>query len=87
MLAQMPARKSILLRNPYTDVLNLAQSELLRRWRETDENQRESLRYPLFISINGIAAACKAPDNLVFQHEVHESAFAATTGSEIFAAL
>ena len=30
-------RKSILLRNPYTDVLNLLQVELLGRWRKADE--------------------------------------------------
>lgn len=53
-------RKSIVLRNPYTDVLNLVQSELLRRWRASSESERESLRYALFLSINGIAAAMQS---------------------------
>jgi phosphoenolpyruvate carboxylase len=54
-------RRSIELRNPYTDVLNLLQIELLRRYRAaaTDE-QRDSLRRLLFLSINGIAAAMQS---------------------------
>jgi len=50
-------RKSIQLRNPYTDVLNLVQLELLRRQRRgtpADANGKAEL---LFLSINGIAAA------------------------------
>ena len=49
-------QKSIRLRNPYTDVLNLLQTELLRRWRELPEEQLE-LRQSMFLAINGIAAA------------------------------
>jgi phosphoenolpyruvate carboxylase len=53
-------QKSIALRNPYTDVLNLLQAELLRRWRRAEDAQRESLRELLFLSINGIAAAMQS---------------------------
>ena len=54
-------RKSISLRNPYTDVLNLLQIELLRRYREApDEEGRERLRPALFLSVNGIAAALQS---------------------------
>jgi phosphoenolpyruvate carboxylase len=53
-------RRSIELRNPYTDVLNLIQVELLRRYREAQEEDREALRQLLFLSINGIAAAMQS---------------------------
>lgn len=54
-------QKSIRLRNPYTDVLNLLQIELLRRIRSTDaEDQQATLRQTLFLSINGIAAAMQS---------------------------
>jgi phosphoenolpyruvate carboxylase len=53
-------RKSIALRNPYTDVLSLIQLELMRRWREADPAAREELRDALFLSINGIAAAMQS---------------------------
>jgi phosphoenolpyruvate carboxylase len=53
-------RRSIELRNPYTDVLNLIQIELLRRYREAAPGQREPLRQLLFLSINGIAAAIQS---------------------------
>ena len=49
-------QKSIRLRNPYTDVLNLLQTELLRRWRALPEDKSE-LRQSMFLAINGIAAA------------------------------
>ncbi len=53
--------KSIFLRNPYTDVLNLLQVELIRRYRRaSDEDEREALRQALFLSINGIAAAMQS---------------------------
>jgi phosphoenolpyruvate carboxylase len=52
--------ESIRLRNPYTDVLNLLQFELLRRYRATDDAGREMLRPALFLSINGIAAAMQS---------------------------
>ena len=47
-------------RNPYTDVLNLVQCELLRRWRSADDAQRARLRPLIFLSINGIAAAMQS---------------------------
>jgi phosphoenolpyruvate carboxylase len=54
-------RKSIALRNPYTDVLNLLQVELVRRHRAaTDDAARDPLRQALFLSINGIAAAMQS---------------------------
>jgi len=56
-------QSTIRLRNPYTDILNLLQVELLRRFRDTpegDEAQREPLRQALFLSINGIAAAMQS---------------------------
>lgn len=54
-------QKSIALRNPYTDVLNLLQVELLRRYRaSTDEEECQRLRAALFLSVNGIAAAMQS---------------------------
>ena len=53
-------QKSIFLRNPYTDVLNLLQVELLRRYRRAEESEREALREAVFLSINGIAAAVQS---------------------------
>jgi phosphoenolpyruvate carboxylase len=53
-------QKSIMLRNPYTDVLNLLQVELLRRYRDAREEDCGSLRRLLFLSINGIAAAMQS---------------------------
>lgn len=54
-------KKSIRLRNPYTDVLNLLQIELLKRYRRSeDEHERSTLRNALFVSINGIAAAMQS---------------------------
>ena len=54
-------QKSIALRNPYTDVLNLLQVELLRRHRKaTSEDDRAALREAIFLSINGIAAAMQS---------------------------
>ncbi len=53
-------QKSIFLRNPYTDVLNLIQVELLREWRESDKKKTEQLRHAIFLSINGIAAAMQS---------------------------
>jgi phosphoenolpyruvate carboxylase len=53
-------QKSIALRNPYTDVLNLLQVELIRRYREASENERDELRRALFLSINGVAAAMQS---------------------------
>ncbi|MEX2583235.1 MAG: phosphoenolpyruvate carboxylase [Gemmatimonadota bacterium] len=54
-------RKSIALRNPYTDVLNLLQIDLLRRYRTSEEEEdRRPLRRALFLSVNGIAAAMQS---------------------------
>ncbi len=51
-------RKSIRLRNPYTDVLNLLQVELLERARADSSSDR--LREALFLSVNGVAAAMQS---------------------------
>jgi phosphoenolpyruvate carboxylase len=53
-------QQSIGLRNPYTDVLNLVQIELLKRWTVRSEKQTTPLRQALFLSINGIAAAMQS---------------------------
>jgi len=50
-------QKSIRLRNPYTDVLNLLQIELLARARTADE---PGLREAIFVSLNGVAAALQS---------------------------
>jgi phosphoenolpyruvate carboxylase len=50
-------QKSINLRNPYTDVLNLLQVELMRRNKEEED---DTLSQALFLSINGIAAAMQS---------------------------
>jgi len=51
---------SIADRNPWTDVLNLAQIELLGRWRAGNEADRAALRPVLQSSINAIAAAMQS---------------------------
>ena len=48
-------QKSIRLRNPYTDVLNLVQVELLSR-----EEEDQEIRDALFLSVNGLAAAMQS---------------------------
>ncbi len=53
-------QQSIHLRNPYTDVLNLLQIELMKRLRATPDEAREPLRQALFLSINGLAAAMQS---------------------------
>ncbi|HWV57346.1 MAG TPA: phosphoenolpyruvate carboxylase [Longimicrobiales bacterium] len=53
-------KKSISLRNPYTDVLNLLQVELLRRYRDTEGERKSAIRELLFQSVNGIAAAMQS---------------------------
>jgi phosphoenolpyruvate carboxylase len=52
-------QQSISLRNPYTDVLNLLQIELMRRNRDP-ELASKKVRHALFSSINGIAAAMQS---------------------------
>ncbi len=51
---------TIRFRNPYTDVLNLLQIELMRRYDASAPDEREALRQALFLSINGIAAAMQS---------------------------
>jgi phosphoenolpyruvate carboxylase len=54
-------KKSIRLRNPYTDVLNLLQVELMKRYRATDGSEdQETLGEALLLSLNGIAAAMQS---------------------------
>lgn len=55
-------QKSIELRNPYTDVLNLAQLELMKRHRmeSGDADATAQIRHALYVSINGIAAAMQS---------------------------
>ena len=52
-------QRSISLRNPYTDVLNLLQIELMRRYRDPELTSTK-VRHALFSSINGIAAAMQS---------------------------
>lgn len=56
----MAIQQSIVLRNPYTDVLNLIQIELLKRWGGAREEDSADLRQAIFLSINGIAAAMQS---------------------------
>jgi len=53
-------KKSIQLRNPYSDVLNLLQVELIRRSQEDLEIDKERLSHALLLSVNGIAAAMQS---------------------------
>ena len=53
-------KRSIELRNPYTDVLNLVQIELIRRWRRGDASSQARMQHMVFLSINGIAAAMQS---------------------------
>jgi len=61
LLDQNPAiRRAIDARNPYTDVLNLLQVELLNRYDQADETARADITSALMLSINGIAAAMQS---------------------------
>ena len=51
---------SIVMRNPWTDILNLIQLELLKRFRESGEPDQAALRSAILASINGIAAAMQS---------------------------
>ena len=51
-----PLRRSIALRNPYVDPLNLLQAELLRRLRAHED---EELADALLVTINGVAAGMR----------------------------
>jgi phosphoenolpyruvate carboxylase len=57
---QKVIQTTIRFRNPYTDVLNLLQVELLHRYRQTKDSDNEATRYALYLSINGIAAAMQS---------------------------
>ena len=65
LLADNPVlRRSIDVRNPYVDPINLLQVELLRRLRsaekcDADESETDSLRRALLVTINGIAAGMR----------------------------
>ena len=57
-------RRSIDVRNPYVDPINILQVELLRRLREAptggaDEAEVEQLRRALLVTINGVAAGMR----------------------------
>jgi phosphoenolpyruvate carboxylase len=61
LLAHAPViARTIEERNPWTDVLNLVQVELLARARNADERGREELRPLIFASINALAAAMQS---------------------------
>lgn len=57
---QIAIQKSIILRNPYTDVLNFLQIELLRRCCDSTDAAHSDAEDALFMSINGIAAAMQS---------------------------
>jgi phosphoenolpyruvate carboxylase len=57
-------RRSIDVRNPYVDPINLLQVELLRRLRSAEQSDLEdpetdTLRRALLVTINGIAAGMR----------------------------
>jgi len=52
--------RSIEDRNPWTDILNLAQIELLKRFSVADDAQRSQLKLILHASINAIASAMQS---------------------------
>lgn len=52
--------RSIHERNPWTDVLNLAQIELLTRYRDASDQDRERIGAVLQASVNAIAAAMQS---------------------------
>jgi phosphoenolpyruvate carboxylase len=58
LLAENPVlRRSIDVRNPYVDPINLVQVELVRRLRSGDEDAR--LRHAFMVTVNGIAAGMR----------------------------
>ncbi|MGM0558398.1 MAG: phosphoenolpyruvate carboxylase [Myxococcota bacterium] len=58
LLAHNPTiQRLIEVRNPYTDVLNAVQLELMQRWKQADGEAREALAHVLMLSLNGVAAA------------------------------
>lgn len=53
-------RKSIDIRNPYTDVINLIQIELLNRYDDKNNHDDRYLAKTILLSINGLAAAMQS---------------------------
>ena len=53
-------QKSIRLRNPYTDVLNLIQMELLAQWNEVGPEEGKEIERGILLSLNGLAAAMQS---------------------------
>lgn len=53
-------QESIRARNPDTDVINALQVELLRRWRDAADGERDELRAVLLLSVNALAAAMQS---------------------------
>ncbi len=51
---------SIKDRNPWTDILNLSQIELLKRYATASESEQPTLKAVIQASINGIAAAMQS---------------------------
>lgn len=61
LLAHNPViMKSIRLRNPYTDTLNLIQVDLMKRLRAASGSEKEALAEVMLMSVNGIAAAMQS---------------------------
>jgi phosphoenolpyruvate carboxylase len=52
-------RRSIDVRNPYVDPINLVQVELLRRLRSEQCEDPELLRDALLVTVNGVAAGMR----------------------------
>lgn len=52
-------RRSINVRNPYVDPINMVQVELLRRVRESDVEDQKRLQDALLITVNGVAAGMR----------------------------
>jgi len=52
-------RRSIAVRNPYVDPLNLLQAALLRRLRDPGVEDRDAVRAALLLTVNGIAAGMR----------------------------
>jgi phosphoenolpyruvate carboxylase len=53
-------QQSIDERNPDTDAINALQVELLRRWRDADEDAQAALRPLILLSVNALAAAMQS---------------------------
>ena len=51
--------RSIQVRNPYVDPLNLLQAELLQRLRNPSEAEPDAVRAALVVTVNGIAAGMR----------------------------